>query len=54
MIAAKQETIDEYRILRNKGYNPAHSLEPFYNVLSYNPDESIHTGFDAFKQYFIE
>ena len=52
MIAAKQETIDEYRMIREKGFNPTHSLEPFYKVLSYNPAESVHTGYDAFKQYF--
>ena len=52
IIASKQETIDEYLSIRSKGYNPAHSLEPFYSVLSYDPDESVHTGYDAYKHYF--
>lgn len=52
LIAAKQETIVEYLQLRTAGYNPAKSLEPFHRLLSYNETESIHTGFDAYKEYF--
>ena len=52
IIVLKQETLDEYLSVRNQGYNPARSLEPFFNVLSYNPDESVHTGYDAYRQYF--
>ena len=52
LIAAKQETIDRYLALRRKGYSPAESLEPFYELLSYRPEESVHTGFDAFRSAF--
>ena len=52
IIALKQDTIDEYLAIRDKGMNPAHSLKPFWDVLSYNPNESVHTGYDAFKEFF--
>lgn len=52
IIALKQDTINEYLAIRNKGINPARSLEPFWKVLSYDPDESVHTGYDAFKEFF--
>ena len=52
LIAAKQKTIDEYLELRRAGFNPAKSLEPFHKLLSYNEEERIHTGFDAYKEYF--
>ena len=28
------------------------SLKPFHKLLSYNEAESIHTGFDAYRDYF--
>ena len=52
LIAGKQETIDRYLKLRGEGYSPADSLEPFYELLSYQPEESIHTGYDAFRSFF--
>ena len=52
IIALRQETIDEYLKLRKEGYNPAHSLEPFFGVLSYDPQVAIHTNYDAYKQFF--
>ena len=52
LIAAKSSTIDEYKALRDKGYSPAMSLTPFYGLLSYNADESVHTGYDAYREYF--
>ena len=52
LIAGKQETIDGYLALRREGKSPAVSLEPFHSLLSYRPEESIHTGFDAYRAYF--
>ena len=52
LIARRQETIDEYLRLRASGLSPAASLEPFYGLLSYNEAESVHTGFDAFREAF--
>ncbi len=54
LIAAKQETIDRYLQLRREGYSPVDSLGPFHELLSYNPKESVHTGYDAFRSYFPE
>jgi len=53
LIAAKQETVDEYLELRKSGFSPVKSLEPFHKLLSYNEAESIHTGFDAYREYFM-
>ncbi len=52
LIAGKQETIDRYLALRRKGFSPVESLEPFYELLSYRPEESIHTGYDAYRERF--
>ena len=52
LIAGKQETIDRYRTLRAQGFSPAESLTPFAGLLSYNPVESIHTDYDAWREYF--
>ena len=52
LIAARQETIDQYLALRREGHSPVESLEPFSDLLSYNPSESVHTSFDAYRQYF--
>ena len=52
LIAGKQETIDSYLVLRKQGFSPVDSLEPFYGLLSYQPDESVHTGYDAYREYF--
>ena len=49
LIAGKKETIDQYLKLRKAGYNPANGLDPFYDLLSYNEQESIHTGYDAYR-----
>ena len=52
LIAGKQETLDRYLALRRNGKSPAVSLEPFHSLLSYQPDNSIHTGFDAYRTFF--
>ena len=52
LIAADQETIDRYLALRTEGNNPAKSLEPFYELLGYDPEAVIHTGYDAYKSNF--
>ncbi len=52
LMAGKQETIKEYLSLRKKGLSPVSSLEPFSELLSYNPAESVHTGYDAFRTLF--
>ena len=52
LIAGKQETITRYLSLRKAGYSPMVSLSPFSDLLSYNPAESIHTGYDAFRLLF--
>ena len=52
LIAGKQQTIDLYLDLRRKGFSPMKSLEPFSELLSYDPAESVHTGYDAFRAYF--
>ena len=52
LIAGKQETLDRYLALRRNGKSPAGSLEPFHSLLSYQPDNSIHTGFDAYRTFF--
>ena len=52
VIAGKAETLDAYLALRDLGHNPADSLEPFHKILSYQPEESIHTGYDAYRELF--
>ena len=52
LIARDQQIIDQYLSLRRAGFSPVDSLEPFYNLLSYQPSESIHTGYDAWRDYF--
>ena len=52
LIAGKQQTIESYLELRQKGYSPMTSLAPFSELLSYDPEESIHTGYDAYRTYF--
>ena len=54
LIARRQSTFEQYQALRAKGLNPAKGLAPFSELLSYNPAESVHTGFDAYKTYFPE
>ena len=52
MIVGKPETLSAYLNLRNQGYSPAKSLQPFAKLLSYNPEESIQTGYDAYREWF--
>ena len=52
LIAGKQETIDSYLDLRRQGYSPMDSLKPFHGLLSYQPEESVHTGYDAWRELF--
>ncbi len=54
LIAAKQGTIDAYLALRKEGYSPVASLAPFAELLSYNPAESVHTGYDAYREFFLK
>ena len=54
VIAARQETIEAYRRLREAGYNPAKWMKPFYELLSYNETESVRTGYDAYRELFDE
>ena len=50
LIAGKRETIDRYLSLREQGYSPMDSLAPFSELLSYDPSESVHTGYDAYRE----
>ena len=52
LIAGKRETIDRYLSLREQGYSPMDSLAPFSELLSYDPPESVHTGYDAYRELF--
>ena len=52
LIAGKRATIDSYLSLRKQGFSPMDSLAPFSDLLSYNPKESIHTGYDAYRTFF--
>ena len=52
VIAGKQETIEQYLELRSAGLSPAVSLAPFAELLSYRPEESVHTGYDAYRALF--
>lgn len=52
VIAAKPETLDAYRRLRAAGESPARGLAPFAGLLSYNPAEGVHTGYDAYREIF--
>jgi len=45
-------TRSEIRYAEMSG-KPVRYLEPFYKLLSYNEAESIHTGFDAYREYFM-
>ena len=52
VIAGKQAVMDQYMALREKGLSPAKSLSPFSDLLSYRPEDSVHTGYDAYRAYF--
>ena len=52
LIAGKRETIDRYLSLREQGYSPMDSIAPFSELLSYDPSESVHTGYDAYRELF--
>ena len=52
VIYRREETIGEYLRIRSEGKRPTESLEPFYGVLSYDEKESVHTGYDAYKEAF--
>ena len=53
LIASRKETLEQYSALRADGLSPARSLEPFSALLSYDPAESIHTGYDAYRDLFF-
>ena len=52
LIAWRQSVIDDYIELRRRGYSPMASLEPISGLLSYSPDRSVHTGYDAYRALF--
>ena len=52
VIVGKAETLREYLALRDQGYSPVTSLEPFCKLLSYKPEDRIHTGYDAYRELF--
>lgn len=52
LIAGRQETLQAYRALRAQGLSPARSLTPFGQLLSYDPQKSVHTGYDAYRAFF--
>ena len=52
VIVGKAETLSAYLALRDLGHCPVKSLAPFYQILSYKPEESIHTGYDAYRELF--
>ena len=51
VIYAKEEVLMAYLCLRSAGKNPARALEPFAGLLGY-AKERVHTGFDAYQQFF--
>lgn len=53
VIARRQSTLDRYAELRAQGISPVKSLKPFSELLSYNPEESVQTGYDAYRDYFL-
>ena len=52
LIALRRDTVEQYLRLREQGYSPIESLAPFGELLSYRPEESIHTGYDAYRELF--
>ena len=52
LIAGRQETIEQYTALRKQGHSPMVSLRPFEELLSYRPELSVHTGYDAYRSIF--
>ena len=52
VITAKEPVLEAYQKLRRAGFSPARSLAPFYEVLSYDPENAVFTGYDAYKDYF--
>lgn len=52
LIAARRETLDDYLELRGRGFSPARSLEPFHGLLSYDAEQGVSTGYDAYREYF--
>lgn len=52
LIARRQATLDEYRRRRAAGMQPATSLAPFADLLSYDAQEAVSTGYDAYVDYF--
>ena len=52
LIAARRETIEAYLERRRRGDSPARSLAPFYDLLSYDAGQGVHTGYDAYREYF--
>lgn len=52
LIAGRQETLEEYARLRAEGHSPLASLKPFSGVLSYDESQAVHTGYDAYREYF--
>ena len=53
LIASRQETISEYLNIRAAGNSPVKSLKPFWGVLSYDPEQAVFSGYDAYREYFL-
>ena len=51
LIASRQETIDRYMEIRKEHLLPD-GLEPFQEILSYDPERRVSTGYDAYRAYF--
>ncbi|MBR6185717.1 MAG: hypothetical protein IKQ41_05590 [Clostridia bacterium] len=52
LIAARQDTIDQYLALRRAGFSPVRSLRPFSGLLSYDESQGVPTRYDAYRAYF--
>lgn len=52
VVAARPETLDAYLALRERGLSPARSLAPFSRLLSYDEATAVHTGYDAYREYY--
>lgn len=52
LIASQEEIFRKYRDLRSRGLSPAQSLKPFSELLSYNAEKSVSTGYDAYRELF--
>ena len=52
LMASREETFRRYRALREQGLSPLRSLGPFSELLSYQAEKSVSTGYDAYREIF--